>query len=368
MKLTQAFSVALPVLVVIASNLPLARPVTAQQPVVVEPPPLRGYISYRTPRAPDIDGRLTETSWQLARWTESFVDIEDSRRTTPLRTRVKILWDDEHLFIGAELEEPELWGTLTTRDTVLYTENDFEVFLDPDGDTHNYYELEINVLGTVWDLMLNKPYRDRGRAISTWDVRDLQSAVDVQGTVNQPGDKDGGWTVELAFPWSAFSEQRSPGTGDQWFANFSRVQWPLIVEDSAYQKVVDTTAGRPAREQNWVWAVQGAVNMHMPEMWGVVQFSDIIVGRGRAVLEQPEDQYVRWALRELYYAQRLYRREHEAFAPSLEELGIGGFILPGGDSLAVTLEVTDEGFEASAPSVEGTGSWRIHHEGRVWRQ
>lgn len=31
-------------------------------------------------------------------------------------------------------------------------DNDFEVFLDPDGDNHNYYEIEINAHNTVWDL------------------------------------------------------------------------------------------------------------------------------------------------------------------------------------------------------------------------
>jgi hypothetical protein len=139
------------------------------------------------------------------------------------------------------------------------------------------------------------------------------------------------------------------------------------VEDSTYQKIVDSTTGRPEREQNWVWAVQGAVNMHMPEMWGIVQFSDIVVGRGRDTLEEPADRHVRWALRELYYAQRTYHRENDRFAATREELGIAGFLLPSGDSLAVTLELTDDGFEGTAPSTDGEGVWRIHHEGRVWR-
>jgi hypothetical protein len=324
---------------------------------------------YRAPRAPDIDGRLNETSWQLARWTETFVDILDAKIAAPFETRVKLLWDDAHLFVAAELREPELWGTLTTRDTVLYTENDFEVFLDPDGDTHNYYELEINVLGTVWDLMLNMPYRDRGRAISTWDIRGLESAVDVRGTVNQPGDEDDGWSVELALPWSAFTEGRPPHAGDQWRANFTRVQWPLTVgEDSAYRKVVDTTTGRPARERNWVWAAQGAVNMHMPEMWGILQFSDIVVGRGRERIQRPEDFEIRWALRELYYAQRSHVREHDQFAGTLEELGINGFVRANGDSIPVHVDVFDVGYEASATSPDGERTWRISHDGRVWRQ
>ncbi len=58
----------------------------------------------------------------------------------------------------------------TARDSVIFHDNDFEVFVDPDGDTHAYYELEVNALGTQWDLMLIKPYRDGGRAIDAWDI------------------------------------------------------------------------------------------------------------------------------------------------------------------------------------------------------
>ena len=50
--------------------------------------------------------------------------------------------------------------TLTEHDSVIFQDNDFEVFIDPDGDNHNYYEIEINALNTEWDLRLPKPYRD----------------------------------------------------------------------------------------------------------------------------------------------------------------------------------------------------------------
>jgi len=76
-----------------------------------------------------------------------------------------MLWDDTYFYVAAQLEEPDVWATLTQRDTVIFYDNDFEVFIDPDGDTHNYYELEVNAFGTLWDLMLLTPYRDGGPAI-----------------------------------------------------------------------------------------------------------------------------------------------------------------------------------------------------------
>ena len=54
-----------------------------------------------------------------------------------------------------------MFGQISTQhDAVIFHNNDFEVFIDPDGDTHNYYELEINALNTVWDLFITKPYRE----------------------------------------------------------------------------------------------------------------------------------------------------------------------------------------------------------------
>ena len=74
-----------------------------------------------------------------------------------------MLWDKENLYIYAELEEPDLWGTLRQHDTVIYDDNDFEIFINPNNDTHNYFELEINALGTEMDLFLPKPYRNGGQ-------------------------------------------------------------------------------------------------------------------------------------------------------------------------------------------------------------
>ncbi|MEZ5000710.1 MAG: carbohydrate-binding family 9-like protein [Bacteroidales bacterium] len=102
-----------------------------------------------------VDGSLSEPSWESARWSSDFTDIEGTLRPEPLyRTRVKMLWDDNYLYIGAEISEPHIWAYLKQRDTVIFYDNDFEVFIDPGGDTHGYYEVEMNAAGTVWDLLL----------------------------------------------------------------------------------------------------------------------------------------------------------------------------------------------------------------------
>jgi len=208
-----------------------------------------------------VDGKLDDPAWQNAPWTSDFVDIEGDAKPRPkFRTRVKMLWDDQYLYIAAELEEPEVKATLTERDSVIFKDNDFEVFIKPLPDTRSYYEFEINALNTGWDLFLPKPYNEDGQPDNSWDIEGLKTAIAVQGTLNKAGDKDRGWTVEIAYPLSAFASRQAvplPRHGTTWRINFSRVEW---------------TAGQ-AKEDNWVWSPQGVIDMHVPGRWGYLRFS-----------------------------------------------------------------------------------------------
>jgi hypothetical protein len=251
--------------------------------------------SYNAPFASDrivIDGRLDDPSWARAPWTTDFVDIlgEDAP-TPPLRTRARILWDDKYLYVGADMEEPHLWATLLDRDAIIYRDDDFEVFLDPDGDGLDYFEVEVNPYGTVLDLFMDKPYNKRGSADIGWNLPDLRVGVFLRGSLNDPSKEDDGWSVEIAIPWedlvppgdrvadppdvlSPPSHQpgHPPNPGDQWRINFSRVDWPVEVSGAGYKKTAEPSPQNRHPESNWVWSPQGAVNMHIPEMWGVVRF------------------------------------------------------------------------------------------------
>jgi hypothetical protein len=324
---------------------------------------------YGAPRAsgdPVIDGSLDDPAWQSAPWTNDFVDIQGGAMPSPRhRTRARILWDDEYLYVGAEMEEPHVWGTLTERDAVIYHDNDFEVFIDPDADTHQYYELEINALDTVWDLMLLRPYRDGGPAIDAWDIRGLRTGVAVDGTLNDPLDEDRGWSVEIAIPWDVLQEAAGrpvpPKAGDRWRVNFSRVQWRAIVEEGRYAKVTASETGEFLDEDNWVWSPQGLIAMHYPEMWGIVEF----VGPGTAEFspELTADERALWALRQVYYRQREHAAGHGSWAQSVAELELGS---PGtGLPWPPDMSLTSSGFEATLALSDGRVA-HISEDGRSW--
>jgi hypothetical protein len=231
----------------------------------------RTYDCPRASRPLQIDGRLDDSAWNAAPWTEDFIDIEGDAKPKPrFRTRAKMLWDDEHFYVAALMEEPHVWAKLKKHDSVIFHDNDFEVFIDPNGDTLEYYEFEMNALNTGWDLFLDKPYRHGGKARNKWEIPGLRTGVHIDGTLNDPNDADRGWSIEIAFPWKVLAQYAHkpapPLPGDEWRVNFSRVEWRHKVVDGKYRKVPKT------KEDNWVWSPQGVVNMHIPEHWGRVRF------------------------------------------------------------------------------------------------
>ncbi len=321
------------------------------------------YLCAYSAAEPVIDGKLSDAVWRRAPWTDDFVDIEGDLRPRPTyRTRVKMLWNEQWLFIGAELEEPHVWATLRQRDTVIFQDNDFELFIDPDGDNHEYAEFEINALNTGWDLFLNKPYRDGGLADNSWNIQGLKTAVHVEGTLNEPGDVDRGWSVEIAIPWAALKElahrPASPAEGDQWRANFSRVEWDHELIQGAYRKI----KGRP--EHNWVWSPQGVIDMHRPEKWGYVQFT-----RGSARGKEPSrdpSHPARECLMGIYYAEQRYHKEHQRWTSSLHDLGI-----PDTAEFSPTIEATPTGYRATVIQKPASGLpqvWRVREDSKIWME
>jgi hypothetical protein len=327
------------------------------------------YVCYRTFDKIQPDGRLDEAAWQSAPWTEYFTDIEGSSRPAPrLKTRAKMLWDDTNLYIAAELEEPHVWATLRQRDTVIFYDNDFEVFIDPDGDTHAYYELEVNAIGTAWDLMLLKPYRDGGPPVNGWNIAGLIVGTEVSGTINDPSDTDQGWCVEIVYPLAALKEcapgARIPVAGDQWKIDFSRVEWRMLVEYGHYRKETNPMTGKALPEDNWVWSPQGRINMHMPEMWGGMQFSAIIAGTGEEKFRPDPDFDRKWALLMVYYAETEFFAARRKYTPKLDELGFKPADFPANQPLPV-IRITDTAYECSIPGSDGKITWTIFQDSRL---
>jgi Carbohydrate family 9 binding domain-like len=332
-------------------------------------PDPKSYVAYRTTSPVSPDGIIDEKDWEAVLWTDYFVDIEGSVKPEPrFKTRTKMLWDDMNLYIAAELLEPHIWATLKQRDTIIFIDHDFEVFIDPDGDTQSYYELEVNAFGTAWDLFLQHPYRDGRQAIFAWDIAGLKVGTHINGTINNPNDVDKSWTVELVLPLSVLREcngnRKLPEAGDQWRINFSRVEWHTVIENGTYKKEIDPKTNKRYREDNWVWSPQGRINMHMPEMWGFLQFSSIEAGAGTEEFVSDNELDLKWALRMIYYAENEYYKEFGIYSSSLDDIGLSASDFP--DNLpAPVIQSTRTTFESYFPVEDSDSVWTIYNHGRL---
>ena len=260
------------------------------------------YTCYRTRTPPAVDGRLAEVAWQHVPKSPRFVDMVTGDPAF-FDTRAAALWDDQNLYIGFWVEEPYVEARLTERDSLIFIENDVEVFIDG-GDC--YYEFEINALGTVYevffiwqdaytrgsrfdvpefDLVSRKALSFAGNydrdsahfwwgthprkarwAFLDWDFPGLRSAVRVDGTINDRSVVDRGWRVELAFPWAgmgwlANGRSLPPEDGDIWSIFFGRFER------------LEVAGALPQPQPAWCWNKHGTLDTHLPERFTRVHFS-----------------------------------------------------------------------------------------------
>ncbi|HMO56263.1 MAG TPA: carbohydrate-binding family 9-like protein [Roseiflexaceae bacterium] len=253
------------------------------------------YTAYRTTGPITVDGRLDEASWQHAPRSPRFVDLISGRPTIHA-THAAVLWDETNLYVGYWVEEPFVRAALTERDALIWHENDVELFV---AGRDAYYELEINALGTIYEVFFIweeayersgysampefrrdatgvEPFNGvgftnhpRGMRIGywNWDLPGLLSAVDIDGTLNDDSDRDRGWTVELALPWASLAPLAQgdgralpPRDGDVWRMDFSRF--------NAYREAP------PAEDSGgWAWSAHGAWDSHIPECFPYITFS-----------------------------------------------------------------------------------------------
>lgn len=312
------------------------------------------------------NGRLDKPFWDQAQPITDFRDIEGDGKPPPLKnTEVRMLWDADYLYIGALLWDDTIWANVSGRDEIIFADNDFEVFLAPKHTTHRYYELEINAMNTVWDLLMEKPVRDMVHRINAWDIAGLKSAVYIDGRLNDTAADNRFWSLELLIPWAPLREGEPdqiqpahvvPNVGEVWRLNFSRVEYQVDAVGGRYQKRADAKTGRPLPEFNWVWAPTGVIDIHMPELWGYLVFGD-----EDTRFAPPPDEDVAWQLRRLFYRQRNYGAANGHYTTSFEEL-------KGNDNWSgvPTIHVTPNLFEISLPA--SNGRMHIRQDGYLWRE
>jgi hypothetical protein len=244
-----------------------------------------------------VDGNLEKPVWRDAEKSRRFVDIVNGEQAF-LDTKMAALWDEKALYIGFWIEEPAVRASFTERDSLVWFDNDVEVFFDGED---CYYEMEINAYGTVYEVFFvyqdaakrgsrfdtpqfdlysrdvdvlsgfqdvsrfRKHKRGRRWAFMDWDFPGLSSAVNVDGKINDPATIDKGWTVELAFPWEGFKILHPGKTWPPREGDTLRFQCFRFEALRYHGKTVSESAG-------WALNEHGSYDSHIPENFAYLHF------------------------------------------------------------------------------------------------
>lgn len=168
-----------------------------------------------------IDGRLDEADWQRAELSPVFVDTMTGG-AAGIPTTVRAMWDDTNLYFAFDVFDGFLSSPFATLDDHLWEKDCVEMMLDPGGDGLNYFELQANPLGTVFDTRYDSRRVPPPIGHADWNSG-MRTGVGLRGIPNDVID-DEGYLVEVAIPWTAFATGTPPATrpnaGDTWRANF----------------------------------------------------------------------------------------------------------------------------------------------------
>lgn len=159
-----------------------------------------------------IDGVLDEVEWVNAPMANNFVQYEQYNGQMPSQqTEVKVLFDDDALYIGANLFDtnPELiYKELGKRDNSDKLKSDaFSVHISTYNDGLNYLQFIVSASGVQTDIKLTADSEERSwNAVWTSEVK-----------IN-----DKGWCVEMRIPYSAlrFTNKKY---NSRWGINFARL-------------------------------------------------------------------------------------------------------------------------------------------------
>jgi hypothetical protein len=225
----------------------LVAPVWAQ-------PALPRYEVKRAASAIVIDGKPDEKAWEAAGKIE-LIFPWDKQTGAKQKTTARLLWDDRNLYVSYECEDADIVAFRTEHDDPTYLDDAVEIFINPmPSQTSVYFGLEMNARGVLYDYIMFQP---GGHLFKPFDLRGVQLATYLNGTLNTRGDQDKGWSLEVAIPWANFEAlSKPPAAGTTWAANINR--WDGVEPNR--------------RMSNWSDPVQANPNPHVPARFGQLVF------------------------------------------------------------------------------------------------
>lgn len=168
-----------------------------------------------------VDGKLDDAAWKSAN-TLTLQFPWEQQTGAKQKTVARVLWDDEYLYVGYDCQDTDIVAHFDKRDDPTYRDDALEIFINPNPAQQGlYYGMEMNARAVLYDYLYVFPTV----LIKRLDFTGVQLATHIRGTLNARGDKDDGWSLEVAIPWANFEElakKLPPEPGSFWTANLNR--------------------------------------------------------------------------------------------------------------------------------------------------
>ncbi|MDP9169846.1 MAG: carbohydrate-binding family 9-like protein [Acidobacteriota bacterium] len=215
--------------------------------------PIPRYEVHRASSPVVVDGKPDEKAWSAAGRME-LIFPWDSQTGAKQKTVARLLWDDQNLYVSYECEDADIVAFHTEHDDPTYLDDAVEIFINPmPSQTGIYYGLEMNARAVLYDYVM---YQSK-YLFKPFDLRGVRLATSIDGTMNVRGDKDKGWSLEVAIPWANFEAlSQRPTVGAIWTANLNR--WDGVEPNR--------------RMSNWSDPLQPRPNPHVPARFGQLVF------------------------------------------------------------------------------------------------
>lgn len=211
--------------------------------------PTKCLAAERISTKPKIDGKLSDSVWSLAKPAADFiVNSPDFGKPAKLKTEVKLLYDDEALYIGAKMyDDPQnIRKQLTARDGEQRQDVDyFSVFLDTYNDDQNGFQFVVTSRNVQSDARISSAIQNRFGPPSdySWDAV-WESHVEYT---------QDGWTLEMRIPY--ISLRFANTTAQHWGINFQHFSRRL--NESSYWNAVDPNKAGFVNQFGEVNGIQG---------------------------------------------------------------------------------------------------------------
>jgi uncharacterized repeat protein (TIGR03806 family) len=172
-----------------------------------------------TDEAIKLDGTADEPAWRDAQTIDDFRFPwqPNDKKATRAKTKARLLWDREYLYIFADLDDADLLSHVTEHDGKIWSDDVLELFLKPALDKPGYYEFQVNPAGAKLDMFIPKrspDAYDRHRSEGTFH---FDAQVALRGTPNNSDDADRGWSVEARIAWRDLMRTGGrPEPGETW--------------------------------------------------------------------------------------------------------------------------------------------------------